>query len=119
MSGIRFSPAKCRQTHLPRAHLRLVPHVHQEGIAYLQTKYPPLRGELWYRREPVAGGAKTGKKFLDVFFLEETLPDLLDLLLGADGGEGVTGGGVGLTTDQVHPQFDFVPACLLLCCVRV
>ncbi|CAM9343700.1 unnamed protein product, partial [Scytosiphon promiscuus] len=58
----------------------------EEGIAYLRSKYPPLRGELWYRREPVAGGAKTGKKFLDVFFLEETLPDLFDLLLGGEDG---------------------------------
>lgn len=68
----------------------------QEGIAYLRTKYPPLRGELWYRREPTSSGAKTGKKFLDVYFLEDTLPELLDLLLGSEGR------GVGLAPEQVR-----------------
>ncbi|CAM9470367.1 unnamed protein product, partial [Ectocarpus fasciculatus] len=70
----------------------------QEGIAYLRSKYPPLRGELWYRREPSSGGSKTGQKFLDVYFVEETLPDLLDLLLGEEG----EGGGVGLDRKQAR-----------------
>lgn len=67
----------------------------------MQSKYPPLRGELWYRREPSSSGAKTGKKFLDVYFLEETLPELLDLLLGEKGP------GVGLSREQVRLWEEF------------
>lgn len=67
----------------------------QEGIKYLRDNFPPLRGELWYRRDQTPG-AKSNKKFLDVYFLEETLPDLLELLLG-----GEAAGGVGLTPGQV------------------
>ncbi|CAN0554939.1 unnamed protein product, partial [Ectocarpus sp. 12 AP-2014] len=74
----------------------------QEGVAYLRSKYPPLRGELWYRREPASRGSKTGKKFLDVYFVEETLPDLLDLLLGEEGEEG----GIGLDRKQARRPAD-------------
>ncbi|CAB1105706.1 unnamed protein product [Ectocarpus sp. CCAP 1310/34] len=74
----------------------------EEGIGYLRSKYPPLRGELWYRREPASGGSKTGKKFLDVYFVEETLPDLLDLLLGEEG----EGGGIGLDRKQARGPAD-------------
>ncbi|CAM9116281.1 unnamed protein product, partial [Pylaiella littoralis] len=82
----------------------------EEGIAYLRSKYPPLRGELWYRREPTSG-SKTGKKFLDVFFLEETLPDLLDLLLREEGGE-KGDGGVGLAPEQVKEMLIATPSLL-------
>lgn len=68
----------------------------QAEINHLRDRYAPLRGEAWYRREPIPG-SKVGKKVLDVFFLEETLPELLDLLLG-DEGEG----GVGLAAKQVN-----------------
>ncbi|CBJ31906.1 conserved unknown protein [Ectocarpus siliculosus] len=78
----------------------------EEGIAHLRSKYPPLRGELWYRREPASGGSKTGKKFLDVYFVEETLPDLLDLLLGEEG----EGGGVGLDRKQVREMLTTTPS---------
>ncbi|CAM9990383.1 unnamed protein product, partial [Ectocarpus sp. 13 AM-2016] len=74
----------------------------EEGIAYLRSKYPPLRGELWYRREPASGSSKTGKKFLDVYFVEETLPVLLDLLLGEEG----EGGGIGLDRKQARGPAD-------------
>lgn len=79
----------------------------QEGIAYLRSKYPPLRGELWYRREPALSGAQTGKKFLDVYFLEETLPELLDLLLGKEGGHGI-----GLAPKQVALQCILFLSCV-------
>lgn len=59
-------------------------------------------------------GSKTGKKFLDVFFLEETLPELLDLLLGEEHEEeeGVDVGGVGLAPEQVRTTFLSSPGVL-------
>ena len=67
----------------------------QTEINYLREKYAPLRGEPWYRREPTPG-SKVGKKVLDIYFLKETLPELLNLLLGDE-----ENGGVGLSTEQV------------------
>eukprot|EP00904_Undaria_pinnatifida_P009057 jgi/Undpi1/5281/HiC_scaffold_2.g00562.m1 len=76
----------------------------EEGITHLVAHYPPLRGELWYRREPTPG-SKIGKKVLDVFYLEETLPDLLDLLLGEE-----EKGGVGLKPEQVRTMLTCTPS---------
>ncbi|CAN0080059.1 unnamed protein product [Ascophyllum nodosum] len=73
-------------------------------INYLREKYAPLRGEPWYRREPTPG-SKVGKKVLDIYFLKETLPELLNLLLGDE-----ENGGVGLSTEQVRGMLLRTPA---------
>lgn len=69
----------------------------QAEVLHLRDKYPPLRGEPWHRREEGTTMASGTKRVLQRFSIKDTLPALLEHLLGAE-----EEGGAGLDEDQVR-----------------
>jgi hypothetical protein len=68
----------------------------EAAVDDLAAKFPPLRGEMWWRR-------RAGQKVLDVYFLEDTLPELVDMLMGKK---------LGFSTEQVAAVFAAAPPLL-------
>ncbi|KAG5178516.1 hypothetical protein JKP88DRAFT_328948 [Tribonema minus] len=67
------------------------------AVAALAERFAPLRGEMWYRR-------RNGKKVLDVYFLEDTLPDLVELLEAPEE--------LGWSQEEMAAAFAVVPSLL-------
>jgi hypothetical protein len=68
----------------------------EAAVDKLAAKFPPLRGEMWWRR-------RAGQKVLDVYFLEDTLPELVDMLMGKK---------LGFSTEQVGAVLAAAPPLL-------
>jgi hypothetical protein len=68
----------------------------EAAVDDLAAKFPPLRGEMWWRR-------RAGQKVLDVYFLEDTLPELVDMLMGKK---------LGFSTEQLSAVLAAAPPLL-------